>query len=129
MSYIDAIYDRDKDKIVVVERDKNGIRQYREYPTNYVFYYTDPKGKHRGTDGRSVSRFSTRKRSEFEKEKRIHSKKQLYESDINVVFRCLSENYIGIDPPKLHTVFFDIEVDWKPAEVDENVKVKIRKKE
>ncbi len=114
MSYVDSLLDRDKDKIVVVERDKNGIRQYREYPTNYVFYYTDPKGKYRGTDGKAVSRFSTRKRSEFEKEKRIHSKKQLYESDINVVFRCLSENYIGIDPPKLHTAFFDIEVDFDP---------------
>jgi DNA polymerase elongation subunit (family B) len=114
MSYVDALFDRDKDKIVVVERDKNGTRQYREYPANYIFYYPDPKGKYRGTDGKAVSRFSTRKRSEFEKEKRIHGNKKLYESDINVVFRCLSENYMDVDPPKLHTVFFDIEVDFDP---------------
>jgi DNA polymerase elongation subunit (family B) len=31
-----------------------------------------------------------------------------------VVFRCLSENYLGCEPPKLHTVFFDIEVDFDP---------------
>jgi DNA polymerase elongation subunit (family B) len=61
-----------------------------------------------------VTRFSTRKFQEFEKEKRIHSNKKLFESDINPVFRCLSENYLGIDPPKLHTCFFDIEVDFDP---------------
>jgi len=129
MSYVDAIHDRNNDRIFVVERTKEGKRTYNEYPANYVFYYADPKGKYRSMFGDPVGRFSTRKRAEFEKEKRIHSNKALFESDINVVFRCLSENYIKVDPPKLHTVFFDIEVDWKPAEVDENVKVKIRKKE
>lgn len=115
MSYIDAIHSRDEDRIYVVERDKNGKRQYKEYPTNYVMYYPDPKGKHRSIYGNPVSRFSTRKRTEFEKEKRIHSGKTLFESDINVVFRCLSENYIKVDAPKLHTCFFDIEVDFDPV--------------
>ena len=115
MSYVDAIHSRDEDRIYVVERDKNGKRQYKEYPTNYVMYYPDPKGKHRSIYGNPVSRFSTRKRTEFEKEKRIHSGKTLFESDINVVFRCLSENYLKVDAPKLHTCFFDIEVDFDPV--------------
>ena len=114
MSYVDAIHSRDEDRIYVVERDKDGKRQYKEYPTNYVLYYPDPKGKQRSIYGDPVSRFSTRKRQEFEKEKRIHSNKKLFESDINVVFRCLSENYLGVDAPKLHTCFFDIEVDFDP---------------
>ncbi len=111
MSYVDAIHSRDEDRIYVVERDANGKRQYKEYPTNYVMYYPDPKGKQRSIYGDPVSRFSTRKRTEFEKEKRIHSGKKLFESDVPVVFRCLSENYLGVDAPKLHTCFFDIEVD------------------
>jgi DNA polymerase elongation subunit (family B) len=115
MSYIDAIHSRDEDRIYVVERDKNGVRQYKEYPTNYVMYYPDNKGKYRSIYGNPVSRFSTRKRTEFEKEKRIHSGKTLFESDINVVFRCLSENYLKVDAPKLHTCFFDIEVDFDPV--------------
>jgi len=115
MSYVDAIHSRDEDRIYVVERDKNGKRQYKEFPTNYVMYYPDPKGKHRSIYGNPVSRFSTRKRTEFEKEKRIHSGKTLFESDINVVFRCLSENYLKVDAPKLHTCFFDIEVDFDPV--------------
>jgi len=114
MSYVDAIHDRDSDRIFVVERQPDGKRTYNEFPCNYTFYYTDPKGKYRSIYGNPISRFSTRKRSEFEKEKRIHSNKKLYESDINVVFRCLSENYLNCEPPKLHTVFFDIEVDFDP---------------
>jgi len=114
MSYIDAIHDRDKDRIFVVERQPDGRRTYNEFPCNYTFYYTDPKGKYRSIYGEPVTRFSTRKRSEFEKERRVHSNKKLYESDINVVFRCLSENYLGKESPKLHTCFFDIEVDFDP---------------
>jgi DNA polymerase elongation subunit (family B) len=114
LSYVDAVHSRDDDRIFVVERDQNGKRQYKEYPTNYVLYYPDHKGKHRSIYGDPVSRFSTRKRQEFEKEKRIHSGKKLFESDVPVTFRCLSENYLKADVPKLHTCFFDIEVDFDP---------------
>jgi DNA polymerase elongation subunit (family B) len=115
LSYVDAIHSRDEDRIYVVERGADGKRHYNEYPTNYVLYYSDPKGKYRSIYGTPVSRFSTRKRTEFEKERRIHSGKELFESDVNVVFRCLSENYLGVDAPKLHTCFFDIEVDFDPV--------------
>lgn len=114
MSYIDAVHDRDSDRIFVVERTPEGKRTYNEYPANYVLYYSDPKGKYRSIYGDPVSRFSTRKRSEFEKERRIHSGKKVFESDVSVVFRCLSDNYLGVEPPKLHTCFFDIEVDFDP---------------
>lgn len=114
MSYVDAVLDSNADKIYVVERTAEGKRAYREYSTNYVFYYEDPRGKYRSIYGDPVSRFSTRKKAEFEKEKRIHRGKEMFESDINVVFRCLSDNYLGAEPPKLHTAFFDIEVDFDP---------------
>ena len=109
MSYVDALYDREHDRIHVVER-RNGVREYREYPANYIFYYDDPRGKFRSIYGNPVSRFSTKNNKEFRKEIRIQSGKQLYESDINPIFRCLEENYKDIDAPTLHTAFFDIEV-------------------
>jgi DNA polymerase elongation subunit (family B) len=115
LSYVDAIHSRDEDRIYVVERSPEGKREYKEFPTNYVLYYPDPRGKQRSIFNEPVSRFSTRKRTEFEKERRIHSGKKLFESDVNVVFRCLSENYLGVDAPKLHTCFFDIEVDFDPV--------------
>jgi len=111
LSYVDALFDREHDRIHVVER-RNGVREYREYPANYIFYYDDPRGKFRSIYGNSVSRFSTRNNKEFRKEVRMHSNKQLYESDINPIFRCFEENYKDQDVPELHTAFFDIEVDF-----------------
>ena len=113
MSYVDALYDREHDRIHVVERI-NGLREYREYPANYIFYYDDARGKFRSIYGNPVSRFSTRNNKEFRKEVRVHSNKKIYESDINPVFRCLAENFAGKDAPKLQTAFFDIEVDFDP---------------
>jgi DNA polymerase elongation subunit (family B) len=114
LSYVDALFDRDKDRIHVVERI-NGVRKYQEYPANYIFYYDDPRGKFRSIFDTPVARFSTRNNKEFRKEIRMHTGKQLFESDINPVFRCLAENFLGADAPKLHTAFFDIETDFDPV--------------
>ena len=111
MSYVDALFDRDHDRIHVVER-LDGRREYQEYPATYIFYYDDPRGKFRSIYGNPVSRFSTRNNKEFRKELRIQSGKQIYESDINPVFRCFEEHYKGQDAPRLQTAFFDIEVDF-----------------
>jgi DNA polymerase elongation subunit (family B) len=111
MSYIDALFDREHDRIHVVER-KDGKREYREYPANYIFYYEDSRGKFQSIFGTPVSRFSSRNNKEFRKELRIQSGKRLFESDINPVFRCLEDNYKGQDGPKLNVAFFDIEVDF-----------------
>jgi DNA polymerase elongation subunit (family B) len=114
MSYVDALFDRNKDRIYIVER-VNGQREYKEYPANYTFYYDDPRGKFRTIYDTPVSRFSTRIGKEFHKEVKINSGKRIWESDINPVFRCLEENYLGQKSPKLQTAFFDIEVDFDPV--------------
>jgi len=114
MSYVDALFDRTKDRIYIVER-VNGLREYQEFPANYTFYYDDPRGKFRTIYDTPVSRFSTHIGKEFHKELKINSGKRIWESDINPVFRCLEENYLGKPSPKLHTAFFDIEVDFDPV--------------
>jgi len=111
LSYVDALFDRDKDRIHIVERI-NGVRKYQEFPANYIFYYDDPRGKFRSIFDTPVARFSSRNNKEFRKELRMHQGKQIFESDINPVFRCLAENFLGADAPKLHTAFFDIETDF-----------------
>ena len=113
MSYVDAHLDRDYNKIYVVERI-NGKREYKDFPANYVFYYNDPRGKFQTIYGNPVSRFTTRSNKEFRKELKLHSKRGLWESDLNPVFRCLASNYLGIDAPNLQVCFFDIEVDFDP---------------
>ena len=67
MSYVDALFDRDKDRIHVVERNASG-REYREFPAEYIFYYDDPRGKFRTIYDTPVSRFATRNSKEFHKE-------------------------------------------------------------
>jgi DNA polymerase elongation subunit (family B) len=111
LSYVDAFYDREHDRIHVVER-VNGERVYKEYPAEYIFYYDSPKGKFTSIYGTPVARFSSRNSKEFRKEVAMEKGKQLYESDINPIFRCLEENYKNKDAPELHAAFFDIEVDF-----------------
>ena len=113
MSYVDALFDRSKDRIHIVERN-NGMREYKEYPANYVFYYDDPKGKYRTIFDTPVSRVGCKTNKEFRKELGMQRNNRLWESDINPVFRCLADNYLGATSPKLQTAFFDIEVDFDP---------------
>jgi len=114
MSYVDAIWDRDKDAVLVVERDPKKGRIYQEYPARYTFYYPDPKGKYKSIYNESLTKVVTRSYKDFQKELRIHSSHKLYESDINPVFKTLEENYLGAEAPKLNVAFWDIEVDFDP---------------
>ena len=114
MSYVDSIWDRDKDIIRVVERDPKKGRIFQDYPAKYVFYYPDNKGKYRSIYGDLLSKVSVKNYKEFQKEQRIHSGQKLFENDINPIFRCLEENYLGKDAPKLNVAFWDIEVDFDP---------------
>ena len=107
MSYTDAYLD--KDTIHVVER-RNGKRHFLEYPAVYVFYYPDNKGKYKSIFGENLTKVVCNGRKEFNKEKRIHSNKRLYESDVNPLFRCLEERYPDRHAPELHLGFFDLEV-------------------
>jgi DNA polymerase elongation subunit (family B) len=114
MSYVDAWWDRDKDVVKVVERDPKKGRIYQEYPAKYIFYYPDSKGKYKSIHNENLSKVTCRNNKDFQKELRIHGERRLYESDIKPAFRCLEDHYLGIDPPKLHVAFFDIEVDFDP---------------
>ena len=114
MSYVDAVWDRDKDLIQVVERDPKKGRLYQTFPAKYLFYHQDPKGKYTSIYGDKLSKVTARSYKEFQKETRIHSNQKLFENDINPVFRCLEENYLGKDAPKLNVAFWDIEVDFDP---------------
>ena len=113
MSYVDAFFDRDADIIRAVER-KDGKRTYREYQSKYTFYYKDHKGKYKSVYGDPLSRIVCKNTKDFRKEVAINRDKELFESDINPIFQCLSENYLNQDAPKLNIAFFDIETDFDP---------------
>lgn len=99
--------------IKVVER-KDGKRTFREYQTKYTFYYKDPRGKYKSVYGDPLSRIVCKNTKDFRKEVAINRDKELFESDINPIFQCLSEHYLNQDAPKLNIAFFDIETDFDP---------------
>jgi DNA polymerase elongation subunit (family B) len=113
MSYVDALWDRDKDIIKIVER-VNGRREFREFPTRYVFYYKDPRGKFKSTLGDTCTRVTCKTWKDYLKEQKINKHRGLYEADVNPIYRLLEENYLGQDAPNLQKAFFDIEVDFDP---------------
>jgi DNA polymerase elongation subunit (family B) len=113
MPYVDAMFDRDQDIIRVVER-KDGKRTFREYQAKYTFYYEDQRGKYKSVYGDPLSRIVCKNTKDFRKEVAINKGKNLFESDINPIFQCLSENYLNQDAPKLNIAFFDIETDFDP---------------
>ena len=112
--YVDAYFDRNADIVRVVERNKDGQREFKEFPVRYTFYYEDPRGKFQSIYGDPLSRIVCRNSKDFHKELKINNGKKLYEADINPVVACLSENYINQDAPKLNVAFWDIEVDFDP---------------
>jgi DNA polymerase elongation subunit (family B) len=113
LSYVDAFFDRDQDIIRVVER-KDGKRNFHEYQAKYTFYYEDPRGKYKSVYGDPLTRIVCKNTKDFRKEVAINKGKNLFESDINPIFQCLSENYLNQDAPKLNIAFFDIETDFDP---------------
>jgi DNA polymerase elongation subunit (family B) len=114
MSYVDAWFDRNNDVIKVVERNKQGLREFRDIPVRHTFYYKDARGKYQSIYGDALSKVVVKSTKELRKEQAINSGKQLFESDINPIFVTLSENYLNADAPKLNVAFFDIEVDFDP---------------
>ena len=114
MSYVDAWFDRTNDIIKVVERNSKGEREFRDIPVRHTFYYKDARGKYMSIYGDALSKVVCKSTKELRKEQAIHSQKQLFESDINPIFACLSENFLNADAPKLNVAFFDIEVDFDP---------------
>ena len=110
-SYVDALLDRQREKVFVVER-VDGKRIYKDYPINYQFYYEDGNGSFKSIYDTPVRRVSCRSSREFHNELKAHAGKKLFEADVNQTFRCLAENYLGKDSPQLQTAFFDIETDF-----------------
>jgi len=113
MPYVDAFFDRDADIIRTVER-RDGKRRFTEYQAKYTWYYEDPRGKYKSIYGDPLTRVVCKNTKDFRKELAINKGKKMFESDVNPIFQCLSENYLNQDAPKLNVAFFDIETDFDP---------------
>lgn len=112
--YVDALFKRsgESEVIKMVER-VNGKRVYTEYPPDYHFYLTDPKGSNKTIYGDTVKKVVPRTFVEKQKIlKTLSSNSKKWESDVDPVFRCLEQHYPSGEAPALNVAFFDIETDF-----------------
>ena len=115
MSYVDAWHDRTRDVVHVSER-VNGKRVLVTHKPVYNFYYQDPRGKARSVYGEPLTEVRCANSKDFKKNVAINRKTgRLYETDIKPLNKTLAQHYEGAESPKLHTAFFDIEVDFDPV--------------
>lgn len=104
------------DKVIVWERNDAGERIVVEKEAPYYFYVDDPKGEFKTIYDTPVSKLTFKTGQEYRAAKTSFDQKRIrtWESDIPPELRVLSNNYYGVPEPKLHTTFFDIEVDYDP---------------
>lgn len=114
-NYIDAIYDRNAEQVIVWERDLDPNvpgRFTRKYPAPYYFYVKDTGGEFTSIYGDKLKLLNFNSRSEFEKAREQHKVK--FESDLSPDEKILAKYYYEVDAPKLHYTLLDIEVDYDP---------------
>ena len=110
MSYVSARIDKKLEKIDVVERI-SGNRVFNSFPIDHSFYIDDPNGQYRTIYNTPVRKIEPKSYSEFHREiNSIPSGKKIWESDLNLTFKCLAQHYRHQNPPNLHITFLDIEV-------------------
>jgi DNA polymerase elongation subunit (family B) len=112
-NYVAAWVDYDADKIIVLERDKQGSLFRKRYNPPYYFYVPaeeGEKGDYTSIFGDSLVRAEFDSREAFEYAKRHFPVK--FESDIPPLKRVLMDYYYDRPTPIVNTAFLDIEVDY-----------------
>lgn len=114
--YISAAFDRDRDSVIVWERDEDGERISRFYDAPYYFYYSDDEGRYTTIYDTKVSKVVSKTgREHYSKRKAMREEGiELWESDIHPIMRTLANQYYNKPSPTLNVTFLDIEVDYDP---------------
>lgn len=112
--YISAQVTPNMKEVLVWERTKAG-RVTKRYPAPYYFYVQDEDGEYSDIHDNKLRRLDFADYNSF-KEKRdryLNFGEKVYESDIAVDQKVLSEHYYGKENTvDSHISFFDIEVDY-----------------
>ena len=109
-NYIAAWVDYSIDKIIVLERDKDGELFKKKYNSPYYFYIPDEQGPQQSIFGDRVRRAEFETRDEYEAAKRHYPVK--FESDIPPLKRVLMDYYYDRPTPPVNYAFLDIEVNY-----------------
>ena len=113
MSYINAI--KRNNDVLVWER-VNGERKLVMHDAPYYFYTKAENGEFTSIFGDKLERhdFNTGKEFNAGRARMSSYGAELFESDIPIELKVLSERYYEAELPNLHVTLFDIEVDYDP---------------
>ncbi|QDJ96499.1 DNA polymerase [Xanthomonas phage Xoo-sp13] len=112
--YISAQTSLNMKDVIVWERTQKG-RVMKTYPAPWYFYVQDREGDYKDIHGNSLRRLDFKNFTEFKntRDKYKNFGEKVYESDIAVDQKILSEHYYGKETTvDSHISFFDIEVDY-----------------
>lgn len=114
MTYISAQVTKNRQSVIVWERDEHGDRDYRVFRAPYYFYYPDEDGQYNDIHSKKLSKleFNTYRDFYDAKEEFKRNNIKLYESDIGPEYKILSQHYYNKPTGKLNVTFLDIEVDY-----------------
>jgi DNA polymerase elongation subunit (family B) len=112
MSFISSWADRYRDTVVVWERDEEGRRKKKEYPSPYNFYVPSPNGSFESVTGEKLEFLTFDSKKEFATACTLHQTR--FESDLHPQEKVMM-TYFGKKIPNLAVGFLDIEVDYDPA--------------
>lgn len=116
--YISAQVTRDMKEVMVWERTKRG-RELKYYPAPYYFYVKDDEGQYEDVYGNKLRKMNFSTWTEFKeaRDRYRNFRETIYESDIPLDQKILSEHYFGKEMKvDSHISFFDIEVDYDIAQ-------------
>ena len=111
MSYINAI--KRNNDVLVWER-VGGVRKLVMHDAPYYFYTKDEAGEYTSMFGDKLTRhdFNTGKEFNDGRARMSAFGSELFESDLPIELKVLSEKYYEATLPELHVTLFDIEVDY-----------------
>lgn len=108
--YIDA-WVNDEERLVLIER-KDGQRVVKECEPEYTFFVKDDNGTFKSIFGDKLRKYNFSKRYQMYGARKKFNPSDIFESDVNHVYRYLSEYYDPEDIPDVHTAYYDIEVGY-----------------
>jgi len=113
MTYISAALSEDRKYVNVWERHGDKIITKR-YDAPYEFYVKNVNGKYKDIYGNSLEKKQFDSPYDFYETRKMYKEKnvELYESDINPIYKILSTHYYNKETEDLHVSYFDIEVDY-----------------
>lgn len=114
-SYVAAWYDKQSDKVVVLERDfaEGKTLTQKSYKAPYYFFVEDDTGTYKAASGEKLRKVSLASKDQHNEAVLSYKRqgKKVFEIDFTPLQRILIDRYYNRPAAKANIAFFDIELD------------------